>query len=227
MPKILVVQDNLNDAEHIENLCKSFDYHTLPIADNYDLALHLVHTENPDLLVTSIKLAGEKNGLDLAKIAQEKYGVGTMFVTSYYDDEVLKEAKKIDFYGYIIKPYKDDEFEATIRLALFQVDKRRKVKKRYVDINGYVFDMKRASLYDEKEEIHLSPKSKKLLCFLSKYLGEVKTYDEIIDYVYDGEEANVETLRQLVKRTRKIVKKDSIETVRDIGYRLIDENPHI
>jgi len=227
MPKILIAQEKLSDSKHIESLCKSFDYHTLPVTDNYDEALHLLHTQKPDLLVTSIKLVGEKNGLDLAKTAQEKYGVATMFVTSYFDDDVLKEAKKVDFYGYIIKPFKDTEFEATLRLALFQVDKKRKVKKRYVDINGYVFDIKKASLYDEKEEIHISTKSKRLLCFLSQNLGKTKSYSEIIEYVYGDEDVSVETLRQLVKRTRKIVKKDSIETVRDIGYRLVDKNPHI
>ena len=224
MPKILIAQDNEQDAKLIADACKVCNYTVLKTVDNYDDAVSMLYKEHPDLLITSIKLNSEKNGLDLSTTAQQKLGIATMFVASFVDEKVLLKAKNIDFYGYIIKPFKEDELIANIRLALYQVDKNRKVKKRYIDIDKYIFDLKEGILYDEDSEIKLSPKLKKLLCFLSQNYNQVKSYDEIIDYLYDGEEVTLETLRQLIKRIRKIVGKNTIETIKGVGYRLVYEN---
>jgi DNA-binding response OmpR family regulator len=80
--------------------------------------------------------------------------------------------------------------------------------------------MQESKLYDEKDEIHLGNKSKRLLYYLSKYRGETKSYKEISDYVYDGEDVSLDRLRHLLKRVRDTISKDSIEAIKGIGYRL-------
>ena len=221
MPKILIVEDEEVTSLALELFCEKLGYTVLPSVNNYDDALEVIHKQRPDLLLCDIMLNSDKSGLDIALTAQEKYGIATVFLTAYYDEKIFKQAKKVNFYGYIIKPYKEEELEATIRLALYQVEKNRTVKKRYVDINGYVFDMKRLKLYDDKEEVPLSKKSQRLLFFLSKHLNQVKSFEEIIDFVYEGESVSLDTLRHLIKRTKEIIGKDCIESSRNIGYKLI------
>jgi len=223
MPKILIIEDEEPTAFALEIFCQKLGYETLPSVNNYHDAIHSIHINRPDLLICDIMLKGEKNGLDIAYEAQQKYGAATIFLTAYYDEEILKKAKKVNFYGYIVKPYKENELEATIRLALAQIDKNRPIKKRYVDINGFTFDMKTMKLYDENKDIPISKKMAKLLYFLSTNLGKVKSYEEIIEYVYQGENASLDTLRHLVKRTRDIVKKENIESVKGIGYKLVEK----
>jgi len=223
MPKILIIEDEEPTALALEFFCQKLGYETIESVNNYHDAMHTIHLNKPDLLICDIKIKGEKNGLDIAYDAQQKYGVPTIFLTAYYDEDILKKAKKVSFYGYIVKPYKENELEATIRLTLAQIDKNRSTKKRYIDINGYTFDMKTMKLYDEKDDIPISKKMAKLLYFLSKYLGQVKSYEEIIEYVYQGEEASLDTLRHLVKRTRDIVKKENIKSVKGIGYKLVEK----
>ena len=74
-------------------------------------------------------------------------------------------------------------------------------------------------------EISLSKKSKRLLYFLALHQGELKTYREIIDYVYEGEEKTLDSLRHIIKRIRQHIGESSIKASRNIGYML--EKPKI
>jgi DNA-binding response OmpR family regulator len=220
LPKILIVEDEEITAFSLELFCQELGCTTLNSVSNYCDAMSSIHRDRPDLLICDIRLNGDKSGLDIALDAQERYGVATIFLTAHYNDEIFQQAKKINFYGYIIKPFKKNELKATIELALCQMDKDRDIKKRYIDIGRYTFDMQGSKLYDEKDEIHLGNKSKRLLYYLSKYRGETKSYKEILDYVYDGEDVSLDRLRHLLKRVRDTISKDSIEAIKGIGYRL-------
>ena len=223
MPKILIVEDEEVTAFALELLCEKLGYQVLSSVNNYNDAMKLIHEQKPDLLLCDIMINGNKTGLDIAFEAQERYGVATLFLTAYYDEKILKEAKKVDFYGYIIKPYKEEEVDATIRLALYQVEKNRGSKKRFIDINGLIFDMKKLKLYDSEKEIHISKKSQRLLYFLLKHIDQVKSFEEIIDFVYEGDSVSIDALRHLVKRTKAMIGKDSIIAVRNIGYKIISK----
>ena len=159
-------------------------------------------------------------GIDIALEAQEKYGIASFFIADRFDDDILHNMSKINYCGYLIRPYNIKNLEATLRLALAQVEKNRKVKKRYVDIDGHIFDMKTMALYNDTEEIKLSKRAKSLLYYLSKYHDQIKTYEEIINYVYDGEDISLDALRHLVKRVRESTQKDCIVSIKGVGYKL-------
>jgi len=222
MSNILIVEDEEVTAFALEIFCQKLGYTVLDTVNSYNNALEAIRKERPDLILTDIQLNEDKNGLDLALIAQEKYGISSIFLTAYYNEEILKQAKHIDFHGYIIKPYKENELEATLKLALYQIAKDKRGKERYIDICENIFDMKTLTLYDNEEEIHLSKKGKRLLYFLALDYGKIKTYNEIIDYVYEGENTTLDTLRHLIKRTQKSTNKKCIKAARNVGYGLME-----
>jgi len=220
MSNILIVEDEEITAFALELFCQKLGYTVLDTINNYDDALMVIKKERPDLILTDIQLSGQKSGLDIALIAQKEYGISSVFLTAYYNEEILKQAKNIEFHGYIIKPYKENELEATLKLALYQIAKKRNSKQRYIDFCNHIFDMKTLTLYNNDNEIPLSKKSKRLFYFLALHTGEIKSYSEIIDYVYEGESISLDTLRHLVKRTRELTHKECIIAARNIGYSL-------
>jgi DNA-binding response OmpR family regulator len=220
MSKILIVEDEEITALALELFCEKLGYTVIATVNNYEDVMNVIHKQRPDLIITDIELGEKESGLDIALKAQEQYGVPSIFLTAYYNDDILKKAKNIDFHGYIVKPYKEVELEATIKLALYQIEKDKPLNERYIEIANYIFDKVASKLYNEKEEISLSKKSKRLFYFLSNHLGETKSYTEIIDYVYEGEEVNLDTLRHLIKRTRTLTSKECIRSYRNIGYAL-------
>lgn len=220
MSKILIIEDEEITAFALELFCEKLGYNVMNTVNNYDDAVKSIDHSRPDLIITDIELRGERTGLDIAIKAQKLYSIPSIFLTAYYNNEILKKAKNIDFHGYIVKPYKENELEATIKLALYQIEKNRPIGERYIEIKNYTFDKKESTLYNEYKEIILSKKSKRLFYYLTNHIGETKSYTEIIDYVYEGENANLDSLRHLIKRTRALTSKDCILASRNIGYSL-------
>ena len=131
MSNILIIEDKRITALALKLFCQKLGYTVLDTVNNYNDALTCIRRKQPDLIITDIQIRGDKSGLDLALIAQEKYGIPSIFLTAYYNEEILKQAKNIDFHGYIIKPYKEKELEATLKLSLYQIHKNKQSKKIY------------------------------------------------------------------------------------------------
>jgi len=73
---------------------------------------------NPDLILMDIMLKGEMTGTDAAIKVLEKRNIPLIFLTAYSDDNTISKAKLSQPYGYIVKPYKINELQTAIELAL-------------------------------------------------------------------------------------------------------------
>ena len=43
-----------------------------------------------------------------------------VFITAYQDVKTLQHASDIDFVGYLVKPFREDELQTIINLAIFK-----------------------------------------------------------------------------------------------------------
>ena len=87
----------------------------------------------------------------------------------------------------------------------------------YFDENSY-FDFKSSLLVINGFEIRLTKKEKLLInLFLSKK-NQVITYETIENYVWEGSFVSLESIRSLIRRVRKILNKEFIQTVIETGY---------
>lgn len=110
------------------------------------------------------------------------------------------------------KPFFIDELEIKIE-KLCQI----KNDKIYFDENSY-FDFISATITINDQEIRLTKKEKLLMnLFLSKR-NQVITYETIENYVWEGNFVTLESIRSLIRRLRKILDKEFIQTVTDTGY---------
>ena len=67
-------------------------------------------------------------------------------------------------------------------------------------------------------ETRLTKKEKLLInLFLSK-MNQIISYEAIENYVWEGNFVSLESIRSLIRRVRKILIKDYIQTVVDTGY---------
>ncbi len=53
--------------------------------------------------------------------------------------------------------------------------------------------------------------------FLTKK-NQVLSYEAIENYVWEGTFASIESIRSLIRRLRKVIQRDYIQTVVDTGY---------
>jgi len=64
-----------------------------------------------------IHLAGTIDGIDAAGSISGSYHIPVIFLTAYADDQTLERAKEAKPFGYLIKPFRERDLHATIRMA--------------------------------------------------------------------------------------------------------------
>ncbi len=77
--------------------------------------------ENQDLVLMDIDL-GHDDGVQTAQLLKESYGTPIVFLTGNTDNAVLRRAKQVEPYGYIIKPTNHVQMQTTIEMVLHKAE---------------------------------------------------------------------------------------------------------
>ncbi len=87
-------------------------------------AIILAGELKPDLVLMDIQLAGTMDGIEAAQILRTQYSLPVIFLTAFATDDILARAKLTEPYGYIIKPFTQQELHTVLEMALYkkQVD---------------------------------------------------------------------------------------------------------
>lgn len=72
----------------------------------------------PDILVVSINIPGEPDGIETAKAFLSQYNIPTIFLTDSADDETFEKVKQVPGAGCVQKPFRDNDFRIAIGLGL-------------------------------------------------------------------------------------------------------------
>ncbi|MEL7147278.1 MAG: response regulator, partial [Bacteroidota bacterium] len=118
--KVLIVEDEQVYAGTLEMFLDQLGYEVSGICANGKDALESFHASKPDLVLMDIHLKGDLSGIDLARIFQGHSPIPIIFITAYDDPETFNQAKKTTPFAYLIKPFKSDELQRCIELALQQ-----------------------------------------------------------------------------------------------------------
>lgn len=115
--KILIVEDEKLIAESLQEILESLEYKVTGIASSASQALELLQEEQPDLVTLDIQIKGDKDGIELAGMIQEKYDIPYIFTTAFADNQTIERAKNTSPYGYLVKPYGIKDIHAAVEVA--------------------------------------------------------------------------------------------------------------
>lgn len=116
--KILIVEDEVLIAEEIKYSLTSLGYSVVGHAMNGDKALDLFARQDADLVLLDINIKGSRNGIDLGGVLREKYDIPFVYLTSFSDENTLNQAMATMPYGYIVKPFNENDLKVNIQLAM-------------------------------------------------------------------------------------------------------------
>jgi two-component SAPR family response regulator len=107
--RILVVEDEPLIAFDNENMIGDAGYEVVATIDNFDEAIALIDRDKVDLILSDVRLQGDRTGLDLAKAAANR-GVPILFVTGHQlSDEAAAHA-----IGCLMKPYSERSLKSAL-----------------------------------------------------------------------------------------------------------------
>ena len=110
--RILIVEDEPLTAFDNENSIGDAGYEVVATLDRFADAIETLDREQVDLILSDVRLTGERTGVDLAREARRR-GIPVLFVTGAAPDDAGQLA-----IGVLMKPYTD----RTLKSALTAVD---------------------------------------------------------------------------------------------------------
>ncbi len=122
--RILVVEDEAITALDLEEALVRLGYEVVGSASTGEDAVAKAKDKKPDLVIMDIHLQGEMDGVRAAEEIWNALKTPCIFLTSYADEATLSRAKLTNPYGYMLKPYDEDELRVTVDLALHRLAER-------------------------------------------------------------------------------------------------------
>jgi DNA-binding NtrC family response regulator len=124
---ILIVDDERSIRIGLKGLLSKEGYEVM-VAENGNDALRLLTSQEYDLVLTDLRMAG-LDGLGLLKKIKERYpDTQVIMMTAYGSEKIAVEAMKAGARDYLVKPFDNDEVKILVQQALDQRRLQRQVQ---------------------------------------------------------------------------------------------------
>lgn len=117
---ILIVEDESVVVLDLETNLTRLGYLVAGSAISGEEAIRKAGQMRPDLVLMDIQLYGEMDGLQTAEVIHQQFGIPVVFITANVDEQVIARSRQSGAYGFLNKPFRPSELEATLQIALHQ-----------------------------------------------------------------------------------------------------------
>jgi len=221
-PTILIVEDNVLLVENLsEFLCE--EKYTLDFAADGLTALHLVATNDYDIIVLDVMLPGV-NGFDIcARIRNDMKNETPIIFMTAKDSIADKElAYKYGADDYLVKPFELRE----LQLRIDAICNRQRKSLAVVSAGSVKYDSGTLKVFlDNGQQVELCGTGAKLFESLIKHYPSYVSYEKLGEYIWGDDEYDTHTIRTHIYSLRKLLTAQFgyplIKTSHGLGYRLL------
>jgi CheY-like chemotaxis protein len=206
---ILIAEDNQELAVTIQQDLLRYGYEVPLLAYTPMDALEKAMILKPDLILMDINFNGqEQDGIEIAKIIQEKLDIPIIFLTGYSDESTFQRAKDIGPYNYILKPIEHHELRLAVEISLKNKLIEREFKKRQRLISKAYIDGQDQERSRLEELLHedLGVSLSSILYYFSMLSDRIQTQED-------------KTTNDLLGESLKLIH-STIDLLRDICFDL-------
>ena len=153
------------------------------------------------------------DGIKVLKKIREYYDeIPVIIISASVELDDIKQSYDFGCNDYLKKPFFIDELE-------IKIEKFCKIQDDLIHFDkDCYFDYKSSLLVINGLEQRLTKKERLLINLFLTKKNQVLSYDSIENYVWEGNYASLESIRSLIRRLRKILNNEYIQTVVDTGY---------
>jgi len=124
----MIVEDEGITALKIKNVLVSMGHTVTSIEVNGRAAIEKAVTDRPDLILMDVMLAEEMNGIEASRKIHSETGIPIVFITAYSDVKTLDQIRESDPFGYINKPFNEEELRMAVDIALYKDEMEQHLK---------------------------------------------------------------------------------------------------
>ena len=116
--EVLVVEDEALIAMDILGMLKKMGCARSEAVFSGEESLRRVAERRPDLVLMDIRLKGRMDGIQAAHQIFYRYDVPVVYLTAFGDEATIDRANGSARFGYLTKPFEENELRSTIKSAL-------------------------------------------------------------------------------------------------------------
>ncbi len=217
--KTVILEDEKIVAMHVSKVVQRLGHEVVAIAGDGEDALSVTKGCQCDLLISDIRIAGEKDGIEIAQTVQNRCNCQVIFITAYRDVKTLDRVAGVDFVGFLVKPFREDELETLVQIASLRAQKESRHNLLNIDsVYSYCIDC--TTLFQERRPVELTEKEHRFLRALIEAGERLLSYEQLDQIVWGEAPVDSNTRRQLIYRFKQKVPYFPLKLVKGFGYRI-------
>jgi two-component system, OmpR family, phosphate regulon response regulator PhoB len=223
---VLLVDDERDLLSLVDFNLRAAGFETL-LATTGEQALAHLRRRVPDLVLLDVMLP-DVSGTELCrqiKADARTRGVPVVMLTAKGEEVDRVVGFELGADDYVTKPFSVRELVLRLRAVLRRAGPGRPVDRPRATVGPIRVDVDSPRAFVDDTEILLTPLEFKLLLTFMARLGRVQSREQLLEDVWQmSSEVETRTVDTHVKRLREKLAsgRDLLETVRGIGYRLVD-----
>lgn len=222
MKKILVIDDEENIRDLIQYNLEREGFSTVGAADGQK-AMEVLNQEI-DLIILDLMLP-VTDGLTLCKIIRKNkdfYTIPIIMLTAKGEEIDKIIGLEVGADDYVTKPFSPRELVARIKALFRRMENLHEEEETILKAGNLLLNTRSYEVRKGEELINLTPKEFFLLKILLLNRGIVLTRELLLEKVWGYEYiGDTRTVDVHIRRLRKKIDEDFIETVRGVGYKFV------
>jgi len=223
--KVLYIEDNIDVREQTLKMLNIF-FNNIVVGSNGDEGLVVFKANNSyensnfDLIITDIEMPIVDGISMINAIRKLDRHIPILVFSAHSNPDYMLQTINAGIDGYLLKPYNIEQISNTL-MNVIEKNKLTKVEENKVHLDyGFIWDSDNSLLYKDSETIKLTKNEIMLFKLFITSKGLLKTYDEIENYIFDGNSSNNKRVRNLVSRLKTKLNYELFEAIYSHGYKL-------
>ena len=217
--RILIVEDDADLSRQLKSAFKDAGY-AVDVAMDGEEGHFLGDTEPYDAVILDLglPLIDGVSVLQKWRTDGKKFPVLILTARDQWSEKVAGFDAGAD--DYLTKPFHVEELMARLRALLRRAAGHTTDT---IELGDLMVDNRAARAFVDGMAIKLTSHEFRLLSYMAAHKGHVISRTELVEHIYDQDfDRDSNTIEVFVRRLRKEIGTKRIETVRGLGYRLLD-----
>jgi DNA-binding NarL/FixJ family response regulator len=102
--RVLIVEDDPLAAIHLAEMVSDFGHQACGTAATVREAVEQADASRPDVALMDLRLARGDNGIEAARLLQQRHGLRCIFVSGHLDDAAVSAMLPLEPIDFVLKP---------------------------------------------------------------------------------------------------------------------------
>ena len=126
--RIYIVEDARIVALELKKVLENLGYVVAGMAGSGEEAVNSALETGPDLILMDVKLGGKMSGIEASRAIRSRINVPVIYTTAYSDRDIVEEVQRSFPFGFVIKPYRQNDLLVAIETAFTRFEYEMKLE---------------------------------------------------------------------------------------------------